>query len=41
MLREHPRRMATKTDIAGEPVCASCLETLSQRRRASFHPPPK
>ena len=41
ILRDHPRRMATKTDIAGEPVCARCLEMLSERRRASFHPPPK
>jgi hypothetical protein len=40
ILREHPRHMATKTDIAGNPVCARCLEVLSERRRASFHPPP-
>jgi len=39
VLREHPRHMATKTDIAGQPVCARCLEILSERRRASFHPP--
>jgi hypothetical protein len=41
VLREHPRHMATKTDIAGNPVCAPCLEVLSERRRASFHPSPK
>ena len=39
VLREHPRRLATKTDIAGQPVCAPCLAALSERRRASFHPP--
>jgi hypothetical protein len=37
ILREHPRRMATKTDIAGKPVCAHCLDSLAERRKASFH----
>lgn len=39
VLREHPRHMATKTDIAGNPLCARCLDGVSARQRASFHPP--
>ena len=37
VLREHPRRLATKTDIAGTPMCARCLEYASQNRKASFY----
>jgi hypothetical protein len=37
VLREHPRRLATKTDIAGTPVCAQCLEHRSEDRKAGFY----
>lgn len=37
VLREHPRRLATKTDIAGIPVCARCLEYKSAGRKAGFY----
>lgn len=37
VLREHPRRLATKTDIAGTPVCAQCLENRSAGRKAGFY----
>jgi len=37
ILREHPRRLATKTDVAGTPVCARCLEYMSEHRKAGFH----
>jgi hypothetical protein len=37
VLREHPRRLATKTDIDGTPVCARCLDGLKDRRKASYY----
>ena len=37
VLREHPRRIATKTDVAGTPMCARCLEYASQNRKAGFY----
>ena len=37
VLREHPRRLATKTDLDGTPVCARCLEGLSQHRKATYY----
>jgi hypothetical protein len=37
VLREHPRRLATKTDVAGTPVCARCLEYMSEHRKAGFY----
>jgi hypothetical protein len=37
LLREHPRRLATKTDVAGKPVCARCLEYISESRKAGFY----
>jgi hypothetical protein len=37
VLREHPRRLATKTDIDGTPVCARCLEGLAQHRKANYY----
>jgi len=37
VLREHPRHLATKTDIAGAPVCARCLEALVEHRKTSFY----
>jgi hypothetical protein len=37
VLREHPRRLATKKDIAGTPMCARCLEYSAQHRLAGFY----
>jgi hypothetical protein len=37
VLREHPRRLATKTDLDGTPVCARCLESLAEQRKASYY----
>ena len=37
VLREHPRRLATKTDVDGTPMCARCLEYASQNRKAGFY----
>jgi hypothetical protein len=37
VLREHPRRIATKVDIAGAPMCARCLEYAAQSRKAGFY----
>jgi hypothetical protein len=37
VLREHPRRLATKTDVAGTPMCARCLEYATQHRTAGFY----
>jgi hypothetical protein len=37
VLREHPRRLATKVDIAGTPMCARCLEYAAQSRKAGFY----
>jgi hypothetical protein len=37
VLREHPRRLATKTDVAGTPLCARCLESVADRRKAGFY----
>lgn len=37
VLREHPRRLATKTDVAGTPMCARCLEYATQHRKAGFY----
>ena len=37
ILREHPRRLATKTDVAGTPMCARCLEYAAQTRKAGFY----
>ena len=37
ILREHPRRLATKTDVDGRPVCARCLESLADQRKAGFY----
>jgi hypothetical protein len=33
---EPPRRMATKKDANGEPLCPSCLDSRQARRRAEF-----
>jgi hypothetical protein len=37
VLREHPRRLATKTDVAGTPMCARCLEYATEHRKAGFY----
>jgi hypothetical protein len=37
VLREHPRRLATKTDVAGTPLCARCLQSTSENRKAGFY----
>lgn len=37
ILREHPRHLATKTDVAGTPMCARCLEYKAQGRKAGFY----
>lgn len=37
VLREHPRRLATKTDVAGTPMCARCLEYMAKHRKAGFY----
>jgi len=37
VLREHPRRLATKTDVEGTPLCARCLQYSSQHRKAGFY----
>lgn len=37
ILREHPRRLATKTDVAGTPMCARCLDYAAQNRKAGFY----
>ena len=37
VLREHPRRLATKTDVTGAPVCARCLESMAEHRKAGFY----
>jgi hypothetical protein len=37
VLREHPRRLATKTDVEGTPLCARCLQYASQHRKAGFY----
>jgi hypothetical protein len=37
ILREHPRRLATKTDIVGTPMCARCLEYAAKHRTAGFY----
>lgn len=37
ILRDHPRHLATKTDVDGKPVCARCLESHAQHRKASFY----
>jgi hypothetical protein len=37
VLREHPRRLATKTDVAGTPMCARCLEYATQHRAAGYY----
>lgn len=33
---EHPRRMATKRDANGDPLCSACLDERQSRRRAEF-----
>jgi hypothetical protein len=33
---EHPRRMATKKDANGDPLCAQCLDERQSRRRSEF-----
>jgi hypothetical protein len=37
ILREHPRRLATKTDVDGSPLCARCLENAAKHRAAGFY----
>lgn len=37
VLREHPRRIATKKDVEGTPMCARCLEYATQHRKAGFY----
>jgi hypothetical protein len=37
VLSEHPRRLATKTDVDGTPMCARCLEYAAQHRKAGFY----
>lgn len=37
ILREHPRRLATKTDVSGTPMCARCLQYASESRKAGFY----
>jgi hypothetical protein len=37
VLREHPRRLATKTDVAGTPMCARCHEYAFEHRKAGFY----
>jgi hypothetical protein len=37
VLREHPRRLATKTDVEGTPLCGRCLEYATQHRKAGFY----
>ena len=37
VLREHPRRVATKTDVDGTPLCARCLQYAAQHRTAGFY----
>jgi hypothetical protein len=37
ILREHPRRLATKSDITGRPLCARCLEYMSEDRKVGFY----
>ena len=36
ILREHPRHLATKTDVGGAPLCARCLAYKAQGRTAGF-----
>ena len=37
ILREHPRRLATKTDVSGTSMCARCLQYASENRKAGFY----
>lgn len=37
--QELPRRMATKKDASGDPLCQACLDARVQRRRAEFLQP--
>lgn len=36
LLTGHPRRLATKTDADGTPLCAACLEYVREHRRLDF-----
>ncbi len=35
--REHPRVLATKTDIDGTPLCARCLEYRREDRKVDLY----
>jgi hypothetical protein len=37
IFREHPRRLATKKDLDGTPMCARCLEYAAKHRTAGFY----